>query len=101
MEPSGTTYRLAFSGSRNLSEVELSSCLDLIEETSRKDYETSSIGWDREGKRKELKAPEMRFVLVKNGDGEVRGFTALMPCWEGGEAVLYCYEIHLKPELQG
>ena len=33
--------------------------------------------------------------------GSIRGFTSLMPTWEEGEPVVYCYEIHLKPEMRG
>lgn len=33
--------------------------------------------------------------------GAIRGFTSLMPAYEEGQPVVYCYEIHLKPELHG
>lgn len=72
----------------------------MIEETSRPDYEASSMGWDEKKKLKEMKSPDLRYVLVKNKSGEVRAFTSLMPTYEEGEPVVYCYEIHLKSELQ-
>jgi hypothetical protein len=58
-----------------------------------------------------MRAPEMRYILVKEqhvnlkNEGqakrEVKAFTSLMPTYEEGEPVVYCYEIHLCPELQG
>ncbi|KAL2874066.1 N alpha-acetyl-transferase [Colletotrichum sp. CLE4] len=72
---------------------------------------------------KEMKSEGLRYVLVKKSDvsvpessaagkdageegGEVAddkicGFTSLMPTFEEGEAVVYCYEIHLLEELRG
>lgn len=87
-----------------------------MEETSRKDYENSSVGWNEEAKREEMKSSELKYVLVEGTDGEVksderegkegkrgklRGFVSMMPTFENGEAVVYCYEIHIKPYLQG
>lgn len=48
-----------------------------------------------------MKSDGLRYILVKDGDGDLRAFTSLMPCFEEGEPVVYCYEIHLKPELRG
>ncbi|TRX91454.1 hypothetical protein FHL15_007678 [Xylaria flabelliformis] len=82
--------------------ADLDACYNLIEETSRPDYEASStFDWKPVKKMAEMKSPELRYILVKNSEGDVRGFTSLMPTYEEGEPVVYCYEIHLKPELRG
>lgn len=47
-----------------------------------------------------MRSPELRYVLVKDPTGSVRAFTSLMPCYEEGQPVVYCYEVHLKPDLQ-
>lgn len=47
-----------------------------------------------------MKSEELRYILVKNGSGGLGAFVSLMPCFEEGEPVVYCYEIHLKPELR-
>lgn len=31
----------------------------------------------------------------------IQGFASIMPTFENQEPVLYCYEVHLQPELQG
>lgn len=52
-----------------------------------------------------MRDPDLRYILVKDlttTDGNtICGFTSLMPTMEDGEAVIYCYEIHLKPGLRG
>lgn len=47
-----------------------------------------------------MKSEELRYILVRNGSGGLGAFVSLMPCFEEGEPVVYCYEIHLKPELR-
>ncbi len=81
---------------------DLSACFRLIEQTSRKDYENSAAKWQPTAKLKEMRSPELRYILVKKKDsGTIHGFTSLMPTYEEGQPVIYCYEIHLDPSLQG
>ncbi|ORY57871.1 acyl-CoA N-acyltransferase [Pseudomassariella vexata] len=94
-------YTISLISSGALAEKDLKSCLSLVEETSRADYEPSSLGWKPAKKLDEMKSPELRYIVVKDGQGDIRGFTSLMPTYEEGQPVVYCYEIHLKGELQG
>ncbi|KAK5634855.1 hypothetical protein RRF57_010568 [Xylaria bambusicola] len=93
-------YSLSLMSARRLSSDDFNTCYHLIEETSRADYEASTTGWKSVKKIAEMKSPELRYILVKNEEGVVRGFTSLMPTYEEGEPVVYCYEIHLASELQ-
>ncbi|KAI1368243.1 acyl-CoA N-acyltransferase [Xylaria arbuscula] len=93
-------YSLSLVNARRMSSEDLDACYHLIEETSRADYEASTTGWKPGKKIAEMKSPELRYILVKNEEGVVRGFTSLMPTYEEGEPVVYCYEIHLTPELR-
>ncbi len=43
----------------------------------------------------------LRYVLVSDEDGALGGFTSLLPTYEEGQPVVYCYEVHLKSDLQG
>ena len=98
----GAEYTLSLVRPESLSEDHLAACFCLVEQTSRKDYENSAAKWHPEKKLKEMKSPELRYILVKEkGTGSVRAFTSLMPTYEEGEPVVYCYEIHLQPDLQG
>ncbi|KAJ2991765.1 hypothetical protein NUW58_g2403 [Xylaria curta] len=96
----GTVYSIALFSAGRLSAANLDACYSLIEETSRADYESSTTGWKPVKKIAEMKSPELRYILVKNPEGVVCGFTSMMPTYEEGEPVVYCYEIHLKAEVQ-
>lgn len=98
----GTEYSISLVRPDNLSQDGLTACFHLIEQTSRKDYENSVGKWQPLAKLKEMRSPELRYILVKEKESEtIRGFTSLMPTYEEGQPVIYCYEIHLHPELQG
>lgn len=47
-----------------------------------------------------MKLLDIKYVLVKLDD-KVEGFVSFMPTDEDGYPVVYCYEIHLSPTLQG
>ncbi|KAK1659859.1 acetyltransferase [Colletotrichum godetiae] len=96
---SGTSYTLSLKSPSQLSQGELQACFDLIDYTSGADYRASKDGWRPSHKMKEMKSEGLRYVLV--ADDKICGFTSLMPTFEEGEAVVYCYEIHLLEELRG
>lgn len=123
---SGDKYTLSLKrAGSSLSEAELEACYNLVEELSGPDYKASSYGWHPESKREEMRSPDLRYILVKadkrttaasgqegdeddgdgNGNGDeaasIQGFTSLMPTTEDNQPVIYCYEMQLRPELQG
>lgn len=63
------------------------------------DYCLSQGGWSRNAKRQEMKLSDLKYLLVKH-DGAVQGFASIMPTFEDGYSVVYCYEIHLTPSIQ-
>ncbi|KAG9240455.1 acyl-CoA N-acyltransferase [Calycina marina] len=93
-------FEVSLSSASALSEADFEACFELISETSSTDYKTSQDGWKPKAKRKEMKLLDLKYLLVKDEEG-VKAFTSLMPTYEDGIQVVYCYEIHLKPELQG
>ncbi|UKZ75402.1 hypothetical protein TrVFT333_003087 [Trichoderma virens FT-333] len=95
------SYSLEFLSSHDLTKDDFRTCFGIIETTSGADYKNSSVGWHPGMKKKEMKSPDLRYILVKDDGGAVKGFTSLMPTFENHEPVLYCYEVHLLPELQG
>jgi ribosomal protein S18 acetylase RimI-like enzyme len=101
-----------------MSEMALEQCYKLIEETSRSDYENSTIGWRPRRKRKEMRQSEMRYLTAwRRADAakhdqaqadddsheaqEFQGFLSFMVTHEAGSAVLYIYEIHLAADARG
>ncbi|KAK6428778.1 hypothetical protein LTR95_015077 [Oleoguttula sp. CCFEE 5521] len=113
----GQEYRLAFKESADLETPELNACFDLIETTSRADYEPSSFGWYPNRKRSEMMEDDMRYLLVrrqfasptieKHGktriDTSIEGFLSFQICHDSMPLVpvLYIYEIHLAGSLRG
>lgn len=98
----GTEYTISLVRVEDLPEHDFMACFQLIEETSRPDYENSTAGWNAKKKIVEMKSPGLRYILVKDKDTTtLGGFTSLMPTYEEGQPVIYCYEVHLQPSLQG
>lgn len=71
-------------------------------------YTASTTGWSPQKKKKEMKLPEMKYLLLRGGDGGdggqkqgVLGFLSFMVTYEDGKEVLYCYEIHLDSTARG
>ncbi|KAJ5201883.1 uncharacterized protein N7498_006546 [Penicillium cinerascens] len=48
-----------------ISPTDLEACLDLIELTSGEAYTASGGGWSRPAKRKEMKLPDMKYLIVR------------------------------------
>ncbi|KAL9949855.1 hypothetical protein D7B24_006166 [Verticillium nonalfalfae] len=94
-------YALCLKQPARMTHDELQACYDLVEKTSGDDYRASAYGWHPKKKMVEMKSAELRYILVRDENNHLRGFTSLMPTWEDGEPVVYCYEIHLEDDLHG
>lgn len=95
-----------------ISPTDLEACLDLIELTSGDAYTASGGGWSRPTKRKEMKLPDMKYIIVRGSPtgaadepsssrDSVLGFLSFMVTYEDGMEVVYCYEIHLSASARG
>lgn len=84
-------------------------CLRLVQQTSAEDYEKSGVGWSLAKKRKEMKLPDLKYILLvehlltaeSTVKIQVIGFISFMITYEDGHEVVYIYEIHFVPEWQG
>lgn len=63
--------------------VDLEACLDLVELTSGEAYAASSGGWSRPKKRKEMKLPDMKYLIVR---GEGRSAATQSPRRDAADA---------------
>ncbi|KAJ5145079.1 hypothetical protein N7448_002471 [Penicillium atrosanguineum] len=96
-----------------ISTTDLEACLDLIELTSGSAYAASGGGWSRPAKRKEMKLPDMKYLIVRSpplgtdaadepvSRNAVLGFISFMVTYEDEKEVVYCYEIHLSENARG
>ncbi|OJZ87295.1 hypothetical protein ASPFODRAFT_80328 [Aspergillus luchuensis CBS 106.47] len=100
-------YNFSIHSAASIPTNDLNACFDLIEETSSEAYRNSSTGWSPSKKKKEMKLPDMKYLVVRreeltpsDGEGEVVGFMSFMITYEDGKEVVYLYEIHLSAEVQ-
>ncbi|BCS00953.1 N-terminal L-serine N(alpha)-acetyltransferase NAT4 [Aspergillus luchuensis] len=100
-------YNFSIHSAASIPTTDLNACFDLIEETSSEAYRNSSTGWSPSKKKKEMKLPDMKYLVVRreeltpsDGEGEVVGFMSFMITYEDGKEVVYLYEIHLSAEVQ-
>jgi N-alpha-acetyltransferase 40 len=97
---------VAHADARSLTPIQLKACLDLVEQTSADDYRTSESGWSRTKKRKEMKLPDLRYLMlsvptVSDDNSGLAGFISFMITYEDGNEVIYIYEIHLCAAWRG
>ncbi|KAL4986083.1 acyl-CoA N-acyltransferase [Aspergillus falconensis] len=112
------SYHISIYTAATIPATELASCFKLLELTSSTAYKNSRMGWSPSEKRKEMKLPDMKYMILRGGAadgdrdtqgdspssnsaGQFAGFLEFMVTYEDGYEVLYCYEIHLTPEAQG
>ncbi|KAL6237387.1 acyl-CoA N-acyltransferase [Aspergillus navahoensis] len=112
------SYAISIYTAATIPATQLASCFKLLELTSSDAYKNSSMGWSPSEKRKEMKLPDMKYMILQRGaadgdrdtvggdassksTGQFAGFLEFMVTYEDGYEVLYCYEIHLAPEVQG
>ncbi|KAL8947709.1 MAG: hypothetical protein Q9222_006033 [Ikaeria aurantiellina] len=99
------SYEIRFESSSTLTCADADACFDLIASSSANAYATSSIGWSPAKKRKEMKLPDLRYLLLSGPTAHdvgkhLGGFLSFMLTYEDGYEAIYCYEVHLSPQLQ-
>ncbi|KAL6863016.1 hypothetical protein ACO1O0_003260 [Amphichorda felina] len=101
----GDEYTLSLKRAGNLSKAEMDTCFELLAEMSGPDYMCSQGGWHPSAKKEEMDSPDLRYILVKangaNTEESIQGFASLMPTFEDQVPVIYCYEMQLRPAVQG
>ena len=114
LEPS-TNLRITLSTWKEMPSTFREACISLLELTSRDHYHSSEKGWSRAKKLKEMGHPAMKYLLLhrvpaaplagKEGKPvdleQTGGFLSFMVTEEDRYEVIYCYELHLHPDLQG
>lgn len=98
---SSNSYTISLHTSRTVSPADLSTCFVLIAATSASTYAVSSTGWHPRKKRKEMRLPDLRYLLVKCApDSPPEGFLSFMLTYEDKKEVIYVYEVHFAETLR-
>ena len=112
---SSTNLRITLSTWKEMPPISREACINLVELTSWDHYHSSEKGWSRAKKLKEMGHPAMKYLLLnpipaapltgKEGKlvelEQTDGFLSFMVTEEDRYEVIYCYELHLRPSLQG
>ena len=104
LKANGSQYAITIETPSTISSSEFTACFDLVARTSSDVYSNSSRGWSPSKKRREMSLPDLRYLLLKpksSTDVPIEGFISFMLTYEDGHEVIYCYEIHLSPQLHG
>ena len=95
------SYTVSLESSSTISSADFKACFALIASTSSQDYANSSIKWSPAKKRKEMRLPDLRYILLKQSPSSPpAAFLSFMLTYEDGLEVIYCYELHLARELR-
>ncbi|KAJ4344763.1 uncharacterized protein N0V89_012507 [Didymosphaeria variabile] len=109
-------YKLELRRSTELSEEDLGSCLDIVQNTSGAAYKASRIGWHPPSKRTEMANKDMVYILLRATDGtrdafgsdldtNIVGFISFMIDYDDPpnehRQVVYIFEVHLAERLRG
>jgi ribosomal protein S18 acetylase RimI-like enzyme len=95
-------YVITLELSSSISPADLEDCYKLLTETSKADYETAAMGWHPRKKLREMRLPDLRYLMVKpEPDAPLEGFASFMLTYEDGNEVVYLYEVHLQESLRG
>ncbi|KAI9712161.1 MAG: hypothetical protein M1812_006999 [Candelaria pacifica] len=98
-------HTLSIETAKSMSPTDFQACYDLIKVTSSEAYKNSSVGWSSTKKKKEMKLPDLRYLLVKRANGSedvaVVAFLSLMLTIEDNHEVVYCYEVHVSERVRG
>lgn len=104
--------KVSMADSRSLEEPDFLLCFGLIESTSLSDYRLSEKGWHPREKEKEMRLPDLKYILLKRAITTsavaraveidmLDGFLSFMITYEDGKEVVYCYEVHLGKTVRG
>lgn len=100
--PYSDQYDLHFHTAASVPNDLFDHCFDLVETTQKHLYGRSPKGWRPKSKRREMKHPAMRYlILTSKPTGDLQGFLSCMITIEDDELVVYCYELHLVEAARG
>ncbi|CUS15334.1 unnamed protein product [Tuber aestivum] len=100
--PPEPSHSITLETAKTLPAETFKACFDLVHEC--KDMYKRTIGWSATAKKREMKHPAMRYLILSAAGGGGKtvavGFLSFMITEEDGFEVVYCYELHLAQEVR-
>ena len=76
-----------------MEESEKNACVDLLIKNMKALYEKSNWGWSEKNKRSEMMEEAAWYLLAKNEEGKICGFSHFRYDMDCDDEVLYVYEV--------
>lgn len=95
-----TDLKIEYKTSKMLTQEEMDNIFALLKHNMQDLYEKSAWGWDETTKKEELFDENAKYLMAKNNDEKIIGFTHFRYDVEANHPVLYCYELHIEEEFQ-
>lgn len=92
--------KIEYQSSSSIHEDDMDQIFNLLKVNMYEFYDKSSWGWDDTKKKQEITNESAKFLLVRNKDGKIVGFTHFRFEIEINHPILYCYELHIASEVQ-
>jgi len=96
----GVTGNLSTKRVADLDENEKATVVELLIRNMKALYEQSNWGWNEKNKRDEMMEDAAWYLLAKNEDGKICGFSHFRYDMDYDDEVLYVYEIQIDEEFQ-
>jgi len=94
------TWNLSTQRITDLDKEEKSAIVDLLMRNMKTQYEKSGWGWNEKSKRDEMMDKAAWYLLLKNEEGKIYGFSHFRYDMDCNEEVLYVYEIQIEEDFQ-
>lgn len=92
--------KIEYKSSKKLEHEEMDQIFILLKNNMQILYENSDWGWNETEKKTELADESAKYLLAKNSDGRILGFTHFRFDVENNQPILYCYELQIAEEIQ-
>ncbi|XP_054710819.1 N-alpha-acetyltransferase 40-like [Uloborus diversus] len=96
----GLDLKIECARSKEIESSTFNEIFNLLKNNMQVLYEKSDWGWDETQKMEELQDENARFLLAKDCDGKLVGFSHFRFDIEEHQPILYCYELQIYPEIQ-
>ncbi|KFM77973.1 N-alpha-acetyltransferase 40, partial [Stegodyphus mimosarum] len=96
----GLDLKIEYVSSNNLDKKTIDEVFCLLKCNMKRAYEESDWGWSDTAKRDELTDESARYLLAKDANEKIIGFSHFRFDIEESYPILYCYELQIDPEFQ-
>lgn len=95
----GLNLKIEYQPSDMVKQEDMDQMFNLLKTNMEDYYDKSSWGWDDNKKKEELTDENAKFLIARNSEGKILGFSHFRFEVEINHPVLYCYELQVAEEI--